>query len=420
MQNSLYLCAVITIFIMSNDNNKKTLAPWWKGFLTSILGTTISILLTFGTTALVNSKKKENAQRLTAMMIIQDIDNSIETLRNIIEEEENCYNAAQYALSHIDSIATMPSDTLEMVVEYIMPGMSISMSNEFDDSKERIFHSSQDSWNNLNDVAFIDNMEEFYKTRRMIQGVLKTGEDMYLWLKPISKEEAIHAFQDGCFDSLEEAGRYVESKLKEKRVRRYIEYYFQRKQGLQALLEGWSSINEENKFLMNITEEDLKAFEESTIKKSHTAKEKDIIGSWIDSVVVEHTQEYDFRKDHTFTKRISRQIAIPLYSGKIVRIVSLEGTWTIEGDSIIIVNDSSTCQLSVDDSHISYPEEMRDSVKRFINRLITDKQLKVQKIQIAKDGGRRAWATNINLTGNSLELTDPKDETTHFKRKKRE
>jgi hypothetical protein len=54
----------------TKDKNKKVLSPWWKGFLTSILGTTISIALTFGTTALVNSKKKADAQRLTAMMII--------------------------------------------------------------------------------------------------------------------------------------------------------------------------------------------------------------------------------------------------------------------------------------------------------------------------------------------------------------
>lgn len=51
----------------TKDKNKKVLSPWWKGFLTSILGTTISIALTFGTTALVNSKKKADAQRLTAL-----------------------------------------------------------------------------------------------------------------------------------------------------------------------------------------------------------------------------------------------------------------------------------------------------------------------------------------------------------------
>ena len=87
---------------MGNNKDKTKLSPWWKGFLTSILGTTISIALTFGTTAIVNSRKAEDARRLTAMMIIQDIDNSIETLRNIMDHEEKCYNATQYARNHID------------------------------------------------------------------------------------------------------------------------------------------------------------------------------------------------------------------------------------------------------------------------------------------------------------------------------
>ena len=113
------------------------LSPWWKGFLTSILGTTISIALTFGTTALLNSNKKEEAQRLTAMMVIQDMDNSIETLKNIMEDEERRYNASQYAISHIDSLASLPDDTLKMVMQYIVPGLWMSTDMESDNPERR-------------------------------------------------------------------------------------------------------------------------------------------------------------------------------------------------------------------------------------------------------------------------------------------
>ena len=47
---------------------------WGKSFLTSVMGTTISILLTFGTSALVERKVKADVQRQTAMMVIHDID----------------------------------------------------------------------------------------------------------------------------------------------------------------------------------------------------------------------------------------------------------------------------------------------------------------------------------------------------------
>ena len=94
------------------------------------------------------------------------------------------------------------------------------------------------------------------------------------------------------------------------------------------------------------------------------------------------------------------------------------GTWTIEGDSIIAIFDPSTCKLSANDSGITYPEEMRDSVKRFINLwLVGDKQLHDLKQSITEQGVRQSRATNIDLTGNRLELIDSEKKTTHYKRK---
>lgn len=396
------------------------LSPWWKGFLTSILGTTISIALTFGTTALVNSQKKMDAQRLTAMMTIQDIDNSIEILMNIMEYEERCYNAAQYVTSHIDSIAALPEDTLNLLLQYIIPGMWMSTDMEFDDSKERIFHSSQDSWSNLNDIAFVNNVESFYKSRHVLQRLLKTGDDMYYWIKPISKEEAIRDIQSGILTNKDKFLSYLERRLKEPRVQEYIVNYFKRIKLYQDVIEGWSGLNEENKFLMNITKEDLNEFKESTIKKNRAAKEKDVIGVWIDSVVVDHQQEYEYRKDHTFTMRAIYHVAHPIYSGKIIRTAMLEGTWTIEGDSIIAMFNTSSCKLSADDSGISYANEMRDSVRRFVNLwLVGAKQLNDLKQSITDQGIRQSRATNIDLTGNRLELTDSKKKTTHYKRKQK-
>ena len=405
---------------MGSGKDKTKLSPWWKGFLTSILGTTISIALTFGTTALVNSQKKMDAQRLTAMMTIQDIDNSIEILMNIMEYEERCYNAAQYVTSHIDSIAALPEDTLNLLLQYIIPGMWMSTDMEFDDSKERIFHSSQDSWSNLNDIAFVNNVESFYKSRHVLQRLLKTGDDMYYWIKPISKEEAIRDIQSGILTNKDKFLSYLERRLKEPRVQEYIVNYFKRIKLYQDVIEGWSGLNEENKFLMNITKEDLNEFKESTIKKNRAAKEKDVIGVWIDSVVVDHQQEYEYRKDHTFTMRAIYHVAHPIYSGKIIRTAMLEGTWTIEGDSIIAMFNTSSCKLSADDSGISYANEMRDSVRRFVNLwLVGAKQLNDLKQSITDQGIRQSRATNIDLTGNRLELTDSKKKTTHYKRKQK-
>ncbi len=75
---------------------------WGKGFLTSLMGTTISILLTFGTSALVESKQKADTQRQTAMMVIHDIDVCIDQMEEMAKDEEKMNNAMQYVLAHQD------------------------------------------------------------------------------------------------------------------------------------------------------------------------------------------------------------------------------------------------------------------------------------------------------------------------------
>ena len=61
-----------------------------KGFLKEIgmttLATTISIVLTFGTAALIEQHQKKQSGRQTAMMVIHDIDENIVQLRDIIRD----------------------------------------------------------------------------------------------------------------------------------------------------------------------------------------------------------------------------------------------------------------------------------------------------------------------------------------------
>ena len=86
----------------------------------------------------------------------------------------------------------------------------------------------------------------------MIQELMKTGGNFYIWVKPTSKEEAIHVIQSDILSgSKDNFISYMEKRLKEERVKNYISNYYQRKQLFQQIVEGWSGLNEENKFLMN-------------------------------------------------------------------------------------------------------------------------------------------------------------------------
>ena len=145
----------------------KMMSPWGKGFLTSVLGTTISIILTFGTSALVESKQKADIQRQTAMMVIHDIDMCVDQTEEMAKDEEERNNAVKYILTHLDQIASLPKDTLELAMDMLT---DYSADNTiFDDAKENIFKSSQEIWSNLDNMAFVDNMERFYRERKNLE-----------------------------------------------------------------------------------------------------------------------------------------------------------------------------------------------------------------------------------------------------------
>ena len=108
-------------------------------FFISVLGTAIGVGLTFAVNNRMENRKKEQAQRLTAMMVIHDIDESVTMLKTMRNEEEKGYNATMYLMEHLDQLDSVPQDTLYQVVNYLVLD---DQEFRFDNSKEKIFHSS--------------------------------------------------------------------------------------------------------------------------------------------------------------------------------------------------------------------------------------------------------------------------------------
>ena len=139
---------------------------WAKELLLTILATSVSIVLTFGTAYQIERREKANAQRQMAMMIIHDIDMNImqmEKVDSIIREfgdlqlqiiegkYEDDINTANVALAMLDPVSV-----------------------EFPETTELIFNSNVDTWSTIGNVDFIDNVSHCYLIRnKFIQKVLQ-------------------------------------------------------------------------------------------------------------------------------------------------------------------------------------------------------------------------------------------------------
>ena len=155
---------------------------WWRELLVSFLGTTLSIVLTFGISALQDHYEHEAAKRNTAMMTILDVEESIRLLEQVINETDNGFQACRYVLNHLEQIDSLPAQTLGDAFEYLVEGSPLA----FEDSKEKMFLYSQDSWANLDNVSFMNNLQSFFNSRRQLEKMVTSST---FWTKHIADQE---------------------------------------------------------------------------------------------------------------------------------------------------------------------------------------------------------------------------------------
>ena len=397
---------------MINEDNKKERKSWWMQFLISVVGTAIGVGLTFAVSNKIENRKKEQAQRLTAMMVIHDIDVSIERVKSTKDNMEEQYNAVIYAMSHLDQIDDLPQDTLILALTYIV---SDEKGYSFDMSKEKIFNSSPDTWQNLGSMKFIDNVQSFYFNR---QSFIDTYDNSIYWQRPVMTREleqinildeslSVEQYQKLYFARLRQ---FLKEKLAETNVQNYIAYAALRLQGIDDMIGRWIRLNNENKFLMSITDEELEDYVNSINRTGVAIKDENLIGTWKVSSSDDITEEWEFKEDHTYTVSGNqiRNANMPFARGKIKISFTTDGTWAIEGDSLIQVMDWDKYNPVIDGSGMkALPgrQEMLDNFMNEYEKSLTD--------YISNNSGRKdrnAYGACMDASGDKIELKKMKTE----------
>ena len=168
---------------------------------------------------------------------------------------------------------------------------------------------------------------------------------------------------------------------------------------------------------MNISEEDMENFKNNTYMTVRPVKDKQLIGTW-EAVLTDGQQsiKYEFRKDHTFTTRQSYNWKHQIFQGTMVQIVTMQGTWSIEGDSLVKNYDINKCKMELDDKDVTYLSEYADQIAVMKDELCGEKGKQGLMNQLAQNK-RKAQGTNIDKTGTRLELTEPGSHAVHYIRK---
>ncbi len=139
---------------------------FWKQLGMLVLGTTVSLVLTFGTAQLIEKGQRAKDRRLTALMVMSNIEAFAQQMDSLYAQMDEADSASTWLLSRPEEkLALLPSDQLLEIINKAFVQDLIS----YDKSAENIFSNTIDTWKNLGNFQFIDNVGKCFSTMRLVE-----------------------------------------------------------------------------------------------------------------------------------------------------------------------------------------------------------------------------------------------------------
>ena len=239
---------------------EKKAKPWIKDLLVAFAGTTLSIILTFGTSAMVERIDRKKDRKLTALMVLSSIESSIRSMEESGKIMARKDTVAQWLLSiplsdvrKIDPNALMPS------ISEVMVNYSVST----DKTIESIFSSNTDTWKNVGNFQFIDNVGKCYASLRDIE------DDWKSQMQSISEEytQIVMHPEDYPGNTL------PEKILSHPMVRTKLGAISENREWLKYIAFALRETNRRNMELIGISEEEVMAFTDERANQGHGSAE---------------------------------------------------------------------------------------------------------------------------------------------------
>lgn len=232
---------------------------WWKDFVVAILATTVSIVLTFGTSKLVERNNQKKERKLTALMVMSSIESFARSLDESAADWDRMDSIAVWLLRlPIDVVAELGDDPFEAAIQEVFQAPII----RHDNTAETIFSSNINTWKNLRNFQFVDNVGACFSHMN--------------WIEETINKEAVEyaAHQTRIFNNFSDypGKTFTEKLLRDEQVRHQLQMPNSNKAWLAYCSDNLRRMNRKNMKLIGITEEDVLAF---TDARADVAVEED-------------------------------------------------------------------------------------------------------------------------------------------------
>ena len=136
-----------------------------KQMMLSLIATTISIALTFGTAAILDNRKQNAEKREMVMMILNDFSRSIDHIQDI---DSSAVDAFEQQVSMLENPETYDPNATALLV------LKLEKDNTPAMTVENIFSSNIETIHTLGNILFAEKVSEFYLTRQQFFDTFKT------------------------------------------------------------------------------------------------------------------------------------------------------------------------------------------------------------------------------------------------------
>ena len=238
----------------------------WKELLLTIIGTTISIILTFGTAACLDRCERVDDRKMSALMVMSNIESFSRNVDLMAQDIARCDSIGTWLLS-------LPQDRLNR----ISPEEASDIINEVigsinflshDKTAESIFSNNIETWKNMDNFQFIDNVGKCFA---------KMNSDENNWNEWVTEfETAITR----VIEQMQPKERTLTKLLSDNTVRQKIESFHVRKNWLDYISAYHRYLNSQNMVIIGVTKQEVMAFTDERGRSINTAEEEPIQSSF--------------------------------------------------------------------------------------------------------------------------------------------
>ena len=223
---------------------------WLKDLLVAFAATTLSIILTFGTTGVINRVKQKQERKLTALMVMGSIEQFARDLELIEKDMAYRDSIAAWLLSiPVKDVAKLGDEPFKEALQEVY---DLALINR-DKTAETIFSSHIDTWKSMGNFKFIDNVGWCFSYMDYFEGAFN---------KRITEiQESNHDI--GVHPENYPGSSIVEKYLRNEQVRNGLEAPHKLRRSLSYTVANLRMENRNNMRLIGISEKEVMDFTEN-------------------------------------------------------------------------------------------------------------------------------------------------------------